>query len=155
MVNINPAISRSSWNPYSHYVKIKCFASDFVPFLAVLFYGILIWFDMNMKMSVCLKIYILNFVIALLQGVINICPFQPWCSTEVDDDGTHIGGKGKWGNCAPGCPIPPDDRPSPESGRKPEIFLHYLYKCVLLLIVRSKCFCCRHWQVNSRKETIF
>ena len=38
--------------------------------------------------------------------------FQPWCSTEVDDNGHHKGGRGKWGNCGPGCPIPPDDRES-------------------------------------------
>jgi len=36
---------------------------------------------------------------------------KPWCSTMVNETGHHIGGKGKWGNCAPGCPIPPDDRP--------------------------------------------
>ena len=36
--------------------------------------------------------------------------FQPWCSTEVDETGHHKGGRGKWGNCGPGCPIPPDDR---------------------------------------------
>ena len=39
--------------------------------------------------------------------------FQPWCSTFVDDNGHHVGGQGKWGNCGPGCPIPPDDRASP------------------------------------------
>ena len=31
----------------------------------------------------------------------------------VDETGHHIGGMGKWGNCAPGCPIPPDDREVP------------------------------------------
>ena len=31
----------------------------------------------------------------------------------VDETGHHIGGMGKWGNCAPGCPIPPDDREAP------------------------------------------
>ena len=36
--------------------------------------------------------------------------FQPWCSTEVDETGHHKGGRGKWGNCGAGCPIPPDDR---------------------------------------------
>ena len=28
-----------------------------------------------------------------------------WCSTEVDDDGVHVSGQGKWGICGPGCPI--------------------------------------------------
>ena len=42
----------------------------------------------------------------------DISHFQPWCSTEVDDNGHHKGGRGKWGNCGPGCPIPPDDRES-------------------------------------------
>ncbi len=42
----------------------------------------------------------------------NVIPlFQPWCSTQVDDKGHHVGGQGKWGNCAPGCPIPPDPEP--------------------------------------------
>ena len=27
--------------------------------------------------------------------------------------GHHVGGQGKWGNCGPGCPIPPDDRLPP------------------------------------------
>ena len=30
-----------------------------------------------------------------------------WCSTEVDDDGMHVGGQGKWGICGAECPIPP------------------------------------------------
>ena len=32
-----------------------------------------------------------------------------WCSTLVDENGKHVGGQGKWGNCGPGCPIPPDN----------------------------------------------
>ena len=32
-----------------------------------------------------------------------------WCSTLVDDNGNHVGEQGKWGNCGPGCPIPPDN----------------------------------------------
>jgi hypothetical protein len=36
---------------------------------------------------------------------------KAWCSTLVDSTGHHVGGQGKWGNCGPGCPIPPDDRP--------------------------------------------
>ena len=35
---------------------------------------------------------------------------KPWCSTLVDANGKHVGGQGKWGNCGPGCPIPPDNR---------------------------------------------
>ena len=34
---------------------------------------------------------------------------QPWCSTEVDESGHHIGGQGKWGNCGPNCPTEDDD----------------------------------------------
>ena len=31
-----------------------------------------------------------------------------WCSTEVDDDGVHVGNQGNWGICGPGCPtLPP------------------------------------------------
>ena len=44
--------------------------------------------------------------------------FQPWCSTQVDDDGSHVGGQGKWGNCGPGCPIPEDPR-SPDGNLPP------------------------------------
>ena len=28
-----------------------------------------------------------------------------WCSTEVDNDGIHVSGQGKWGICGPECPI--------------------------------------------------
>ena len=40
--------------------------------------------------------------------------------------GHHVGGQGKWGNCGPGCPIPPDDRLGPTTpfpkgkGRSPK-----------------------------------
>ena len=34
---------------------------------------------------------------------------KPWCSTEVDESGHHIGGQGKWGNCGPNCPTEDDD----------------------------------------------
>ena len=30
----------------------------------------------------------------------------------MDETGHHKGGRGKWGNCGVGCPIPPDDRES-------------------------------------------
>jgi len=43
----------------------------------------------------------------------HLTEHKPWCSTMVDETGHHIGGMGKWGNCAPGCPIPPDDREVP------------------------------------------
>ena len=46
------------------------------------------------------------------KGIIFLLLLQPWCSTQVDETGHHIGGRGKWGNCGPGCPIPPDDRES-------------------------------------------
>jgi len=29
---------------------------------------------------------------------------KAWCSTEVDSNGNHVGGQGKWGNCGPACP---------------------------------------------------
>ena len=28
---------------------------------------------------------------------------NPWCSTLTDENGTHVGGQGKWGYCAPKC----------------------------------------------------
>ena len=28
---------------------------------------------------------------------------NPWCSTLTDENGTHVGGQGKWGYCAPQC----------------------------------------------------
>ena len=28
---------------------------------------------------------------------------RPWCSTEVDADGVHTDGRGKWGYCGSGC----------------------------------------------------
>ena len=40
----------------------------------------------------------------------HLTEHKAWCSTLVDDTGHHVGGQGKWGNCGPGCPIPPDDR---------------------------------------------
>ena len=30
---------------------------------------------------------------------------KPWCSTLVDQKGTHIGGVGAWGNCDETCPL--------------------------------------------------
>ena len=30
---------------------------------------------------------------------------RPWCSTEVDADGVHTDGRGKWGYCGTGCSI--------------------------------------------------
>ena len=30
---------------------------------------------------------------------------QPWCSTKVDEEGNHIGGRGNWGNCNETCSI--------------------------------------------------
>ena len=30
-----------------------------------------------------------------------------WCSTQVDKNGNHVGGQGKWGLCGQECPIPP------------------------------------------------
>ena len=54
----------------------------------------------------------------------HLTEHKAWCSTLVDASGTHVGGQGKWGNCGPGCPVPPDDRPGsagsddkPGSGR--------------------------------------
>ena len=43
----------------------------------------------------------------------HLTEHKPWCSTFVDESGHHVGGQGKWGNCGPGCPIPPDDRLPP------------------------------------------
>ncbi|XP_040583657.2 LOW QUALITY PROTEIN: low-density lipoprotein receptor-related protein 2 [Lepeophtheirus salmonis] len=40
----------------------------------------------------------------------HLTEHKPWCSTQVNENGHHIGGQGKWGNCGPNCPIPPDDR---------------------------------------------
>ena len=28
---------------------------------------------------------------------------NPWCSTLTDENGTHVGGQGKWGHCTPQC----------------------------------------------------
>ena len=33
--------------------------------------------------------------------------YGSWCSTAVDSEGVHVSGQGKWGECGPGCPIPP------------------------------------------------
>ena len=35
---------------------------------------------------------------------------KSWCSTLVNESGKHVGGQGKWVNCGPGCPIPPDNQ---------------------------------------------
>ena len=32
-----------------------------------------------------------------------------WCSTKIDANGTHIGGKGYWGYCKKGCKIDNSD----------------------------------------------
>ena len=48
--------------------------------------------------------------------------------------GHHVGGQGKWGNCGPGCPIPPDDRLGPTTpfpkgkGRSPKMPISDLVK---------------------------
>ena len=48
-----------------------------------------------------------------------------WCHV-FSIAGHHVGGQGKWGNCGPGCPIPPDDRLPPSTpvpkgkGKSPE-----------------------------------
>ena len=42
----------------------------------------------------------------------HLTEHKAWCSTLVDDTGHHVGGQGKWGNCGPDCPIPPDTRNS-------------------------------------------
>ncbi len=42
----------------------------------------------------------------------HLTEHKAWCSTFVDDSGHHVGGQNKWGNCGPGCPIPPDNRNS-------------------------------------------
>ena len=31
-----------------------------------------------------------------------------WCSTKIDANGTHVGGKGYWGYCKKGCKIDDD-----------------------------------------------
>ncbi len=56
----------------------------------------------------------------------HLTEHKAWCSTLVDATGHHVGGQGKWGNCGPGCPIPPDDRgkqkppPPPEAASTPK-----------------------------------
>ena len=50
----------------------------------------------------------------------HLTEHKPWCSTEVDESGHHIGGQGKWGNCGSGCPIPPDDRINPVTPPPPK-----------------------------------
>ena len=40
----------------------------------------------------------------------HLTEHKAWCSTLVDETGHHVGGQGKWGNCGPSCPIPPDNR---------------------------------------------
>ena len=37
--------------------------------------------------------------------------YGKWCSTGVDSQGVHLAGQGKWGDCGPGCPIPPPGIP--------------------------------------------
>ncbi len=63
--------------------------------------------------------------------------FQAWCSTEVDDDGHHVGGKGRWGNCGQGCPIPPDDRAPHEKGKKIDAIL-FLWVSDTILTINFK-----------------
>ena len=38
--------------------------------------------------------------------MIDAKPGKAWCSTEVDDEGHAIAGKGKWGICGAECPMP-------------------------------------------------
>ena len=47
----------------------------------------------------------------------HLTEHKAWCSTLVDDTGHHVGGQGKWGNCGPGCPVPPDNRNKTKPGR--------------------------------------
>ena len=85
----------------------------------------------------------------------HLTEHKAWCSTLVDDTGHHVGGQGKWGNCGPGCPIPPDNRndTSPGSGtvKVPlpgkTYFLittylkYYFFKCSSVVASPARKFC--------------
>ena len=68
----------------------------------------------------------------------HLTEHKAWCSTLVDDTGHHVGGQGKWGNCGPGCPIPPDNRndTSPGSGT---VKVPLPGKTHFLIAIFSKC----------------
>jgi hypothetical protein len=36
---------------------------------------------------------------------------ESWCSTEVDQLGVHVSGKGKWGHCSSKCPLSESEEP--------------------------------------------
>ena len=55
----------------------------------------------------------------------HLTEHKAWCSTLVDDSGHHVGGQGKWGNCGPGCPIPPDNRNQTSVPGKPQFLPFY------------------------------
>jgi hypothetical protein len=62
----------------------------------------------------------------------HLTEHKAWCSTLVDETGHHVGGQGKWGNCGPDCPVPPDDRNETTSvpGRTEILQLLKLGKCI-------------------------
>ena len=39
---------------------------------------------------------------------LNRVKTQPWCSTEVDENGVHVEEQGNWGDCGPDCPMHPN-----------------------------------------------
>ena len=81
----------------------------------------------------------------------HLTEHKAWCSTLVDDTGHHVGGQGKWGNCGPDCPIPPDNRndTSPGSGtvkvplpgKTYFLIKYYFLKCSSVVASPARKFC--------------
>ena len=51
---------------------------------------------------------------------------EPWCSTQTDSNGVHVGGQGNWGFCSSNCPeiggpSPPPPTPPPPTPPPPSI----------------------------------
>ena len=78
----------------------------------------------------------------------------------MDETGHHVGGQGKWGNCGPGCPIPPDDRNKTAiPGKTDEFFtildsVYRMFACKYVNLCNKSWFCFKT-SLRARKSSLF
>ena len=56
---------------------------------------------------------------------------KPWCSTEVDAEGRHIGGQGSWGECKDVCYVDNEGTILKGNGEAMSIFCTYSHTVLL------------------------
>ena len=58
---------------------------------------------------------------------------KPWCSTEVDAEGRHIGGQGSWGECKDVCYVDNEGTILKGNGKEMSIFSTYSQTVLLYM----------------------